>query len=192
MRVIKAILLVLLAVATGIGVAIYKIAGIENSPALFKNGCWMGSTNLPLGKDNLVTAQVTIFALFALPSDEAVYLFARRDNKGDLLTGENDYVIRGNIKNFNAKYWSITAYGKDLYLIPNQVDRYSFNNNSIAVDSAGNFTINLSHLAKDGNWLSTPENKRFNLVLRFYVGNKAFIGSLPNAKLPTIEKLSKP
>lgn len=185
----KAFLFVLLAVLVGVGIGVYRIAGVEHSKVFFANGSWTGSKDLPLGKDKLLTAQASVFALFALPSKEAIYLFARRDENKELLNSANDYTITGNLNQIKANYWSITAYGKDLYLIPNSVDRYSFNNNSIKADSLGNFTITLSHTKKGENWLPTPDDARFNLVLRIYKGDYNYLSSLETTQLPVIKKL---
>lgn len=171
----------------GVGIAIYRIAGFEKSAVLFSNGTWMGSNHLPLGKDKLLTAQVTLFALFALPGEEAIYLFSKRDNHKELLHSKNDYTIRGNINQIRAKYWSITAYGKDLFLVPNHKERYSFNNTDIATDATGNFVIHVSPQQKEGNWLPSPNNARFNLVLRIYKGEKDFLNQLSNTPLPELK-----
>ena len=184
-------LFVLVAVIVGVAVGTYRIANLEHNKAFFRNGSWTGSKALPLGKDNLLTTQVSLFALFALPSEEAIYLFAKRDDKEALLDAENDYSIQGNVHEIDAKYWSITAYGKDLYLIPNEKERYSFNNTNLQTDSAGNFTINVSATKQSGNWLPTADKKRFNLVLRIYKGDKAFIEKLDSISLPQIKRLAK-
>ncbi|MBP6732606.1 MAG: DUF1214 domain-containing protein [Chitinophagales bacterium] len=189
MHYLKPTLFVLLAILCGIGVGVYRIAGIEKSEAFFHNGSWTGSKNLALGEDKLITAQVSVFALFALPSREAIYLFARRDDKKELLKSDNTYTLTGNINAIKANYWSITAYGKDLYLIPNEDNRYSFNNTSLKADSLGNFTVTLSPTRKGDNWLPTPPNARFNLVLRIYKGEYGFLEGLETAPLPEIKLL---
>ena len=189
MKSLRPFLFILLALIVGIGIGVYRIAGVESSDAFFRNGSWTGSRDLPLGKDKLITAQVTVFALFALPSKEAIYLFARRDENKELLHSANDYTITGNVNQIKAKYWSITAYGKDLYLIPNKDDRYSFNHTNLQTDSAGNFTITLSHKRKGANWLPTPEEAKFNLVLRIYKGESEFLSGLEETPLPVIKKV---
>ncbi|MBK7149014.1 MAG: DUF1214 domain-containing protein [Bacteroidetes bacterium] len=184
---IKRFAFIFLAVAVGIGAGVYRIADVEHSSAFFTNGCWKGSKNLPLGKDNLLTAQVTAFALFALPGTEAIYLVANKDERKERLNSTNDYSIEGNIHQIRAKYWSITAYGTDLYLIPNENNRYAFNNSNLKTDSAGNFIIHLSHKPKADNWLPTPKNAKFNLVLRIYRGESDFFSGLEKSSLPTIK-----
>lgn len=188
MKTFSKIAFIVLAILLGVGVGVYRIADFDNSNAVFKNGSWKGSKNLPLGKDNLLTAQITAFALFALPSSEAIYLVASKDKNQERLTSENDYTLTANVHDIRAKYWSITAYGTDLYLIPNEINRYSFNNRSIASDSSGNFTIHLSPTKKQGNWLPTPQKAKFYLVLRIYSGEADFLSSLESSTLPIIKK----
>lgn len=180
-----------LAVITGLAVGVFRIVNVESSKVFFTNGSWTGSQSLPLGEDNLLTAQVSTFALFALPSEEAIYLFARHDEQHEKLNGENDYTLTGNINQIKAKYWSITVYGKDLYLIPNEANRFSFNNSNLQTDSAGNFSITVSNKKQSGNWLPSPEDARFNLVLRIYKGERNFVAHLNEVPLPSIRRLSK-
>lgn len=181
----------MLAISCGIAVAVYRIASIESSKAFFTNCSWMGSRALALGEDKLITAQVTVFALFALPGKEAIYLFARRDEQNEMMNSENDYTITGNVNQINAKYWSITVYGKDLYLVANKDNRYSFNNSTLQTDSAGNFTITLSHNKKGVNWLPTPDHARFNMVMRIYKGESDFLSKLETTSLPVIKRATK-
>ncbi len=183
------VLLPLLAIITGTGIAAWRITGIERSPAFRVYGSWRGTTNLPLNRDDLVTTQVTLFALFALPSQEAVYLFASGDENKSRLTGSNRYSIEGNIHNIRAEYWSITAYGRDLYLMTNPVNRYSFNPDNLKTDSLGNFKITLSSTPANGNWLPTQKDKKFELVLRLYHGDEDFMNHLDKAVLPVIKKI---
>jgi hypothetical protein len=186
---LKVLLFIVFTIVIGVAIAIYRIADVENSKAFFHNGNWMGSNKLPLGKDNLITAQVSVFALFALPSKEAVYVAALRDNNQQIFNAKNDYVINGNIKNIKAPYWSITAYGKDLFLIDNKAARYSFNNTTLKTDTNGNYTIIISAKEQSGNWLPTPNNDRFGLLLRIYLGDKKFLSQLETAPLPEIKKV---
>jgi hypothetical protein len=148
-----------------------------------------------------LTTQITLFALFALPSQEAIYLFATDDADGKKLNGNSDYTIEGNIHDIKTVYWSITAYGNDQFLIPNEANRYSFNANNLITDSLGNYKIIISSVRKPGNWLPVkketkfkfwwPFNKpaTFRLVLRLYQGQKDFIAHLDNAHLPVIKKI---
>jgi hypothetical protein len=144
---------------------------------------------LPLNKDALVTTQMTLFSLFALPSDEAVYLFAGRGEPGRSLSGDNTYTIEGNMHSIKAEYWSITAYGKDLFLIPNAENRFSFNPDNLLTDTSGNFKITISADKQAGNWLPVAKNKKFELVLRIYHGDNDFIEHLDKAALPELKRM---
>jgi len=186
--IIRSLVILGISLLLGIGIGVYRIASIQSSPAFRTYGSWRGTTDLPLNRDDLVTTQVTIFALFALPSQEAVYLFAADDNDGNRLNGDNNYTLSGNIHDLKAEYWSITAYASDLYLIPNEIDRYSFNRDNLQTDSAGNYTIYLSAYRRVGNWLPLKKDARFQLVLRIYKGQKEFMENLGKAKLPLIRK----
>ena len=187
---IVAVFMVLLfAITAGFGIAYYRITSIQTSAAFVQYGSWRGSKDLPLNRDDLVTTQVTLFALFALPSQEAVYLFASKDADDKTLNGSSDYTIEGNIHDIKAVYWSITAYGKDQFLIPNEANRYSFNENSLTTDSLGNYKITLSAERKAGNWLPVKKNAPFRLVLRLYQGKKDFLEHLDNVHLPAIKKI---
>ena len=186
--IIRSLLTLIIALLLGVGIGVYRIASIKSSPAFKTYGSWRGTTDLPLNKDNLVTTQITIFALFALPSQEAVYLFAADDNDGIRLNGDNSYSLAGNINDIKAEYWSITAYASDLYLIPNEANRYSFNRDNLQTDSAGNFTIHLSANKSEINWLPLKKGGKFQLVLRLYKGQKEFLNGLDKANLPLIRK----
>jgi hypothetical protein len=184
----RSLIILLISLILGVGIGVYRIASIKSSPAFKTYGSWRGTTDLPLNRDNLVTTQVTIFALFALPSQEAVYLFAADDNAGNRLNGDDSYSLSGNINDIKAEYWSITAYGPDQYLIPNDENRYSFNKDNLQTDSTGNYTIQLSASKTVDNWLPLKRETKFQLMLRIYHGQKEFMDELDKAKLPVIRK----
>ncbi len=181
-------IILLISLIVGVGIGVYRIAAIRSSPAFKTYGSWRGTTDLPLNRDDLLTTQVTIFALFALPSQEAVYLFAADDNAGNRLKGDSSYSLSGNINDIKAEYWSITAYGPDQYLIPNEENRYSFNRDNLHTDSSGNYTMHLSAYKTEDNWLPLKKGSGFQLVLRIYHGQKEFMDELDKAKLPVIRK----
>jgi hypothetical protein len=184
----RSIVILVISLVLGVGIGIFRIASVRSSGILKTYGSWQGTTDLPLDRDALVTTQITIFALFALPSQEAVYLFAADDSDGNRLNGSNNYTLTGNIHDIKAEYWSITAYAPDLYLIPNAENRYSFNRDNLQTDSAGNFTVYLSKGKSEINWLPVQRDKKFELVWRIYKGQKDFMDELDKAKLPLIRK----
>lgn len=115
--------------------------------------------------DIYTRAAVSLNALFALNSSEAVYFIAKTDSSFRPLKLECNYRVEG--KNLPARWWSITVYGKDLFLIPNQFDRYSFTSANVQRDGES-WTIYLSRNQKDKNWIPLNGSGEFYLVLRLY------------------------
>jgi hypothetical protein len=70
-------------------------------------------------------------------------------------------------------FWSLTAYGADLYLVDNEIERYSLSDRTpgLRYDAAGGLTVQLSAARPPGeqNWLPVPEGP-YLLGLRVYEG----------------------
>lgn len=111
-------------------------------------------------------ARIAISGLFALSRKEAIYFRADRDDLGRPLTSRCDYEITGRAP--AARWWSITAYGADYFLIPNDAGRYSFNSGNISLDGEGAFRILASPAPAVGNWLPTGDAERIYFLLRVY------------------------
>ncbi len=118
---------------------------------------------------------VAIAGFGANPVDAAVYMRGGNDNKGDELSGENNYVLH-----FNAGalppvkengFWSITAYGEDDFLIDNELDRYSISDRSpFTLNPDGSLDLYLQAEAPDENqenWLPVGR-EGFHLFMRIY------------------------
>jgi hypothetical protein len=60
----------------------------------------------------------------------------------------------------------------------------------LQTDSLGNFSIIISEAKQSGNWLPIEKDKRFNLVLRIYKGDEAFISQLSIVALPVIKRVA--
>ena len=75
-------------------------------------------------------------------------------------------------------FWSLTAYGTDLYLVENEIDRWSISDRTpgLVYDDDGSLTILISaeRPAKTANWLPVP-NGPFLLGMRVYEGHKEVI-----------------
>lgn len=114
----------------------------------------------------------------ALANDpkEAVYPTALFDADGNVLNGNNDYVLkftRDQLPPVNY-FWSMTMYDiKTTYLVPNDLDKYSIGDRTpgIKYGPDGGLTIYLSNKNpgpdKESNWLPTPRGP-FYMVLRLY------------------------
>ncbi len=177
-------LLSLLAAGTALGLASawYAIAVNAGTPVAY--GAWdinplVGSAAAgPYDR-----ARIARHALLGLTRDEAVYYVAGRDSEGRALSAEHSYRITGG--ELPARWWSITAYGGDFFLIPNDEGRYSFNSETVSRDADGRFSITVSASPHPGDWLPLGDARHFDLFLRLYNPN----GEPDESRLPRIERI---
>ncbi len=142
-----------------------------------ENGPWR--TSLVTGSpdaDLYTRARVAVGGLLALAPAETVYWTAGRDGDGEPLTARCDYRVDG--EELPARWWSVTFYAADQFLIENDAGRYSFSQSTLAREPGGPWSILVSSegeaRAKSGspvNWL--PSGKPgatgpFSLTLRLY------------------------
>jgi hypothetical protein len=161
-------ILVALVLGSGIGVgsavlAYDRIASLRS----INNGAWQ--TSLAAGSEEAslyLRASISEHGLLALNQSETIYYSATKDDAGNELNGNYTYKIEG--KSPDARWWSITAYSADDFLIPNELNRYAYSGNSVAYDKDSKFTIYLSKTQQAGNWLPLGNQKKFALSLRLY------------------------
>ena len=126
----------------------------------------------------------------ALNRSEAVYFIATTDGNGRTLRPQCTYRVEG--RNFDARWWSITAYGADHHLIPNPRDRYSYNNTNLARNADGSYTIYLSNTEKGGNWIPTGNGETFELFLRLYNPAPGVLDDVGGIEVPRIAREDQP
>jgi hypothetical protein len=178
--------IVLVALVIGVVSALWVI---DSFPRLkmIKDGAWMA--NPLVGGSQAGTylkAVVARSGLFALSKSEAVYYNASTDEEGEPLRPDCDYVIEGG--DLPGRWWSITAYDKDHFLIPNALNRYSYNMKNIRRDEKGRYRIHLSRTRKDLNWLPAADKGAMSLTLRLYNPEPALAENMGGAPLPKITK----
>jgi len=172
--------------AIGIGSAVYIMEQGGNAGGIM-NGPWR--TNLAVGSnqaDPYTRAWVAVHGLLALNSSETIYLHAYNDSSGQLFNGDNVYRIEG--KAPDARWWSITLYGADDFLITNEISRYSYGSNTVTFDKDGKFTIYISKTQKPGDWLPLGDQKTFSLSLRLYNPGESVRKNPATVELPRIVK----
>lgn len=123
----------------------------------------------------LLRATVALRGLLALTAREAVYLNAATDSAGRPLDGGCSYRLAGAAP--AARWWSLTAYGADGYLIETPASRYS-------VGSAGSAAIDTT-VGPDGR-ITTLAGQPFELTLRAYNPEPSLLGG----EMPVITRLS--
>jgi hypothetical protein len=107
------------------------------------NGPWR--TSLYIGSSEsgpYLRARIAVHGLLALSREETLYYTATGDSDGHALAGNCSYRIEG--RDPPARWWSITAYGADDFLIPNSAERYSVSMNSVARGPDGTFALTVS------------------------------------------------
>jgi hypothetical protein len=159
-------------------------------PGGVSNGPW--KTNLAVGSaqsDPYTRASVAIHGLFALNRKETLYYSATTDESGDALDGACRYEIAG--RDPDTRWWSVTAYGADDFLIPNSANRYSVAKTTVQRQTDGSFKIQVGGTAKSANWIPVQPGA-FSLTLRLYnPGPTASIDPSQTA-LPTLKKVGCP
>jgi hypothetical protein len=128
---------------------------------------------------------IAVHALLALSREETVYYIAKDDSDGHALDGHCSYRLEG--RDPPSRWWSITAYGADDFLIENAADRYSVSMNSVTRRPDGTFTVALSQRQAGGDWIPVAA-EAFDLMIRLYNPQAAVVTDPAGVALPTISK----
>lgn len=176
---------VLVGVALGLGSAYVAITSLRGEHAV-TNGPW--TTSLATGgagADMYTRAFVALTGLLALNKNETIYFGAQKDSAGEPLDGHCSYRIEG--RDPDTRWWSITLYGGDDFLIPNPANRYSVSQTNVVRAADGAFVIRLSTVEETGNWIATsPEG--FQITLRLYNPGALVKDNPATTPLPAIVK----
>lgn len=174
-------------VALGLGAA-WAISGGGLRGGQIANGPW--TTSLGYGTkatDPLTRAAVARAGLLALPARETVYWSARSDAAGAPLDGNCRYRLSG--KPLDARWWSITLYDTDGYLVANDAGIWSVNGANVAMDGTGEWRVTIApDRPAEGAWLPGTKGQRFHLTLRMYNPGDGFRANPATAALPHIAK----
>ena len=145
-----------------------------------KNGWSTGRDARGFGGDILKRATGAKFGLGGHQAIENRSYTAQSDSNGNRPDGTGTLVLR-----FEADamppcdaFWSLTAYGTDMYLVENEIDRWSISDRTpgLIYDADGSLTIYLCADKPNGdsNWLPVP-NGPYLLGMRVYEGREEVI-----------------
>lgn len=149
------------------------------------NGPWRTSATTGSADANpYERAAVAIAGLYALTREEAIYYTALSDNSGEPLRGECRYRVQGTPP--PARWWSLTAYGADHFLVPNAAGVYARNANTLPLAADGRYTLMLASDATADSGLPIPTSGPFSLTLRLYNPAPQVLTQLATLALPTI------
>jgi hypothetical protein len=182
------IILIIAALETVIAIKIYP------KVAFVKNDIW---TILPSPGDpdrSIYTrAAVAAAGTFASKKPEQAYYQTEIDIEDQPLNGNCLYRLSG--EDIESRWWSITAYANDGFLIENTEKLYSYNSETINYNTNGGFEIYflgdndfISDVSNE-NWLRVNQDENFNVSLRIYYPGEEFFSNLRRVNLPIIEKV---
>jgi hypothetical protein len=174
-----------LAIALGLGSAYLSVISLSGAHTI-QNGPW--TTSLETGGANAgmyTRAYVALTGLLALNKDETIYFGATHDSSGAPLDGACAYRIEG--RDPDARWWSVTLYASDHYLIPNPANRYSVSKSNVVRAPDGTFVIRLSSTQEASNWIATSPDG-FQITLRLYNPGESVMADPAAAPLPSIVK----
>ncbi|MGB3808945.1 MAG: DUF1214 domain-containing protein [Parvibaculum sp.] len=180
--------IVVLAVVLGLGSAmlVMRTGGMGDDVTI---GPWHASLAAGSASADMYTrARVARFGLLALDKKETLYYTASTDSAGETLSGSCTYVVTGN--DLATRWWSVTAYGPDSFLIPNEAGIYSFSKTTVKREADGHYIVRVSANHQEGNWLPVKLGERFDMTARFYNPDASVYADPGAAKLPTIVKES--
>jgi hypothetical protein len=189
MRVVLKLLAVLVA-GTVLGVLATWLTVFRFPPGRISNGAWKTDPAVVTAQtDAYRRAFVATHGLFALNRSEAIYYTASTDSDGRALTGQCHYKVEGPVP--DARWWSITAYGPDDYLIANPTGRYSVTKQQVAPDAHGRIVVLVGGNSGGNNWIAAGTG-RFSLSLRLYNPGPEFIAAPGDAALPALLRVGCP
>lgn len=132
--------------------------------------------------DIYTRARVAITGLFALNPSETIYFETSTDDAGRRLRADCVYRVEGSA--LPARWWSVTAYADDLFLIRNPIKRFSFNMGNVGL-ADGRFKIVAAAASQPGNWLPTGSGG-FRLMVRLYNPDPGAVAQPKQIALPSI------
>jgi hypothetical protein len=181
-------ILAMLVIGTALGLAATWATVVRGGwGGAVSDGPWKTSLDTGSSAANMYQrASVAVHGLLALNRSETVYYTANTDSDGAALSGACRYELTG--RDPPTRWWSITAYGADDYLIPNAAGRYSASMHSVARRANGTFAIVVSKDAAAANWIPVTDG-RFSLTLRLYNPDARVAADPAHVALPAIRKL---
>lgn len=175
-------------IALGAGAAVWSVRaaalGVETTI-----GAWTTGHDFGTEKASRYTrAVIALRGLLALPAREARYYNAATDSDGALLNGKCRYAVTGGA--LPAKWWSLTLYDPQGYLVPNAAGIYSIGSASLPPAEVQQWRLMVAPSAQPGRWLPSGGIDRFELTLRAYLPADGGAGDFTAAQLPRIVKVS--
>jgi hypothetical protein len=156
----------------------------QDAQAMSLGGGWSVPVTIRTGygDDYPTRARVARNLIGALGIEEAMYPLCEVDAEGRPLDGRGRYELHfapDQAPQVDA-FWSMTMYGKrDCLLVPNPIERYSIGDRTPGLVWEPDGSLRIRMQADDPgpgvNWLPTPADDHFYVVLRLYQPRQAHL-----------------
>ena len=156
------------------------IVGLNQADNVSKNGWSTGRSATGFGTDIVRRAAGTKFGLGGHQAIENRSYVAQHDSEQEKLDGTRPLQLRFAANDMPpcSAFWSLTAYGSDMYLVENEIDRWSISDRTpgLVYDADGSLTLTLSaeRPLEIANWLPVPSGP-YLLGMRVYEGHEEVI-----------------
>lgn len=177
---------IVLALVLGLGSAYVAVRNAAPEDSSVKNGPW--TANLAAGgtnADDYTRTAVALAGLLALNKEETIYYGATEDSAGEPFDPACAYRVDG--RDPDARWWSITAYGTDHFLIDHPSKRYSVSKSDVVRAPDGSFVVRVSTTQEAQNWIASSKDG-FQLTLRLYNPGATVRDDPAGVTLPSITK----
>jgi hypothetical protein len=147
-------------------------------PTLAKvvNGWQMNTDTMGVyGNFYMKRAIVAMVGLGANLPEDAIYPLNISDADGDVLEGDNDYILhfsKEELPPVNA-FWSLTMYDEEGFQVANKLNRFAIGDrDELKFNADGSLDIYIQHDSpgedKESNWLPSPSSGKLGITLRLY------------------------
>jgi hypothetical protein len=148
---------------------------VFRTAAVINGWRFLGQPMGTYGTDYIHRASVAYNALGANVAEDTSYLVLIFDDRGERLQSEFRYAIhfeREQLPPVHA-FWSLTLYDERRYFADNPMNRYALSDrDELAINPDGSIDFWVQRddpgAGKNANWLPTPRQGTFSLVLRLY------------------------
>lgn len=147
------------------------------------------------GRDYDLRAFVAFVGLGVNLPEDAVYPTTSLGSNGELLSGENKYVIHFDKESIPSVqgFWSITAYNAKNFLIENPINRFAIGDrNDLKLNKDGSLDIYIQGESpgtnRESNWLPSTKTGTFTLSMRLYWGSENIVDRTWNIPAVTLVK----
>lgn len=179
---------VLIALVVGIGSAYLSLNRGSPFNAL-ESGVWIAHPHAgTVSSDPYSTAIFARTGRVPLGSGEGIAFYAAFDSSGRALNPQCDYRIYG--KAPTTRLWTITALNNALELLATDAGRASLHSQGILMNDTGGFAIQVSPIARPGNWLPTGGHNGLVFSMRLYDTPYTTGAGLNAPTMPTVERVS--